>query len=73
MEVENGEVHLGDLPSEVINYILKWVVSKELDLRFANFPFNLVVNFPTTVWSTIDQFQVTGESCSSLQRALPCS
>ena len=34
MEVENGEVHLGDLPSEVINYILKWVVSKELDLRF---------------------------------------
>ena len=38
MEVETGEVHLGDLPSEVINYILKWVVSKELDLRFADFP-----------------------------------
>ena len=33
MEVETNEVHLGDLPSEVINYILKWVVSKELDLR----------------------------------------
>ena len=38
MEVENDEVHLGDLPSEVINYILKWVVSKELDLRFADCP-----------------------------------
>ena len=38
MEVETSEVHLGDLPSEVINYILKWVVSKELDLRFADFP-----------------------------------
>jgi len=33
MEVETNEIHLGDLPSEVINYILKWVVSKELDLR----------------------------------------
>jgi len=33
MEVKTDEVHLGDLPSEVINYILKWVVSKELDLR----------------------------------------
>merc|ERR1711973_1007099 len=32
-EVKTDEVHLGDLPSEVINYILKWVVSKELDLR----------------------------------------
>ena len=36
MEVKTDEVHLGDLPSEVINYILKWVVSKELDLRFGN-------------------------------------
>jgi len=26
-------LHLGDLPSELINYILKWVVSSELDLR----------------------------------------
>jgi len=33
MEVETDQVHLGNLPSEVINYILKWVVSKELDLR----------------------------------------
>ena len=36
MEVKTDDVHLGDLPSEVINYILKWVVSKELDLRFGN-------------------------------------
>merc|ERR1719510_1368976 len=33
MEVKTNEVHLGNLPSELINYILKWVVSKELDLR----------------------------------------
>merc|ERR1719400_1961635 len=33
MEVKTNEVHLGDLPSELLNYILKWVVSKELDLR----------------------------------------
>ena len=38
MEVETNEIHLGDLPSEVINYILKWVVSKELDLRYLKFP-----------------------------------
>ena len=33
MEVKTNEVHLGNLPSELINYILKLVVSKELDLR----------------------------------------
>ena len=28
-----GGYHLGDLPTELLNYILKWVVSSELDLR----------------------------------------
>jgi len=32
-EVETGDCHIGELPSEIINYILKWVVSSELDLR----------------------------------------
>merc|ERR1719173_67480 len=33
-EVEqSGTCHLGDLPTELINYILKWVVSADLDFR----------------------------------------
>ena len=28
-----GGYHLGDLPTELLNYILKWVVSSELDMR----------------------------------------
>merc|ERR550519_2469738 len=32
-EVEDRRYHLGDLPTELLNYILKWVVSSELDLR----------------------------------------
>ena len=32
-EVEGEDCHLGDLPTEVLNYILKWVVSSELDMR----------------------------------------
>ena len=39
MEVKTNEVHLGDLPSELLNYILKWVVSKELDLRLVAISF----------------------------------
>ena len=29
-----GGYHLGDMPTEVLNYILKWVVSSELDMRW---------------------------------------
>jgi len=32
-EIETSDYHLGDLPSELLNYILKWVVSSDLDLR----------------------------------------
>jgi len=32
-EFETSQTHLGQLPSEVINYILKWVVSAELDFK----------------------------------------
>jgi len=32
VEVETSVTHIGSLPFEVINYILKWVVSSDLDL-----------------------------------------
>jgi len=32
-EFETNIVHIGQLPSEVLNYILKWVVSSDLDLK----------------------------------------
>lgn len=32
-ESRTQSVHIGDLPAEVLNYILKWVVSPDLDLR----------------------------------------
>jgi len=32
-EIETNQTHIGQLPSEVINYILKWVVSSDLDLK----------------------------------------
>jgi len=31
-EISSNMTHIGSLPSEVVNYILKWVVSPELDL-----------------------------------------
>jgi len=32
-ELETNIVHIGQLPSEVLNYIIKWVVSSDLDLK----------------------------------------
>jgi len=32
-EFETNIVHIGQLPSEVLNYIMKWVVSSDLDLK----------------------------------------
>ena len=32
-EFESNQTHMGQLPSEVINHILKWVVSSELDFK----------------------------------------
>jgi len=32
-EFETNQTHIGQLPSEVINYILKWVVSSDLDFK----------------------------------------
>ena len=32
-EFETNIVHIGQLPSEVLNYIIKWVVSSDLDLK----------------------------------------
>jgi len=32
-EFETNNVHIGELPCEVINYIIKWVVSSALDMR----------------------------------------
>ena len=32
-ESETNIVHIGQLPSEVLNYIIKWVVSADLDLK----------------------------------------
>jgi len=32
-ELEANIVHIGQLPSEVLNYIIKWVVSSDLDLK----------------------------------------
>lgn len=32
-EFETNSVHIGRLPSEVLNYIIKWVVSSDLDLK----------------------------------------
>ena len=32
-EFESNQTHIGQLPSEVINYILKWVVSSDLDFK----------------------------------------
>jgi len=32
-EFESNTIHIGQLPSEVLNYIIKWVVSSELDLK----------------------------------------
>jgi len=32
-ELETNQTHIGQLPSEVINYILKWVVSSDLDFK----------------------------------------
>jgi len=32
-EMDTKARHIGELPSEVLNYILKWVVSTELDIR----------------------------------------
>jgi len=32
-EFESNAVHIGQLPCEVLNYIMKWVVSSELDLK----------------------------------------
>ena len=61
MEVKTDEVHLGDLPSEVINYILKWVVSKELDLRFGNnckllhYPKCVVLTFSYLIFRSLER------------------
>ena len=79
MEVKTDEVHLGDLPSEVINYILKWVVSRELDLRFGNnrkpqvFPATVTLSKMCCFDFFLSNFQVPGESSSRLQGVVPRS
>ena len=30
---DSNQMHIGELPSELLNYIIKWVVSSELDLK----------------------------------------
>ena len=79
MEVKTDEIHLGDLPSEVINYILKWVVSKELDLRFGNnckpqvFPATVTLSKMCCFDFFLSNIQVPGKSSSRLQGVVPRS
>ena len=77
MEVKTDEVHLGDLPSEVFNYILKWVVSKELDLRFGNNRkpqvFRQLLHYRKCVLTFQSNIQVPGKSSSRLQGVVPRS